>query len=114
MKILVYILLLVFMAGFVGCSDKGQLDETERRGNLIIQALKSFHSKHGTYPASLKALVPDYLPEIPKPTWGLQVWKYSGNHTDFSLGVDESRKTGDGNAHWYRYSGEAHGWQLGD
>lgn len=79
-----------------------------------MNALKRYHADHGQYPATLDDLTPHYLQEIPPPTWGLRTWYYSPNATSFQIGVDESKYTGDGNSHWFRYLGDKHGWQTGD
>ncbi len=36
------------------------------RVDLAAIAAQAFHAEHGVYPASLDALVPDYLPEVPR------------------------------------------------
>ena len=36
------------------------------------------------------------------------------NGKEFTLRVDESVHTGDGNSRWLRYQGEKWGWQIGD
>lgn len=107
------ILLLSFVM-MAGCSGSNGLAETKNHGDQIISALQAFHAKNNRYPSDLKELVPTYLVDVPLPTWGLRTWKYYGDTTDFSLGVDESTSTGDGDSHWFRYMGPKHGWQLGD
>jgi hypothetical protein len=109
----------------VGCAQrhriewhKREIEETKRRGNLIIQAIDAFHLDHKTYPKSLSALSPKYLSEIPQPAWGLKSWKYEttadGKADGFVLRVDESEDTGNGDALWLRYEGRRFGWQMGD
>jgi hypothetical protein len=66
------------------------------------------------YPNSLAELVPEFLDQVPEPTWGLQVWIYGREPSGFSLQVHESSRTGDGNAHWFAYLGQVQGWQMGD
>jgi hypothetical protein len=97
-----------------GCTNDNNLVETERRGDIIVGALKKFHADHGHYPAFLNDLSPQYLNEIPPPTWGLETWKYTPNSTDFYFGVDESTSTGDGDSLWFNYLGDVDGWQTGD
>lgn len=101
----------IFAIAVAGCGD---IEETERRGNAILGALERFNSDHGRYPAALDELQPKYLQEIPTPTWGLRTWKYSSDGAEFQIGVDESTRTGGGDALWFRYLGEKHGWQTGD
>ncbi|MEN8150813.1 MAG: hypothetical protein ABFS86_13400 [Planctomycetota bacterium] len=98
----------------VACSEQADLDETRRRGDRIVSALESYRTTEGEYPTTLEELTPDYLPEIPTPTWGLRTWVYEHLTDGFGLAVHESRRTGDGNAHWYAWLGPEHGWQFGD
>jgi len=98
-----------------GCSDSRQaIKETKQSGNRIIRALEGFRADRGEYPRSLSDLSPRYLQELPLPAWGLRTWKYESDGVEFVLGVDESSRTGDGNAHWLRYQGAKWGWQVGD
>jgi hypothetical protein len=105
----------LFAAAFLtGCSDTKHLEETKQIGNTVVQALEKYRADNGRYPVSLEKLVPAYLFEIPKPTWGLKKWKYeTENKDEFDLRVDESIHTGDGNALWFRYFKDE-GWQTGD
>jgi hypothetical protein len=57
-------------------NDQGALAESKARGAEIVAALESYHGRHGTYPAELAALVPDHLPSVRQPTWGLERWRY--------------------------------------
>lgn len=95
-----------------GCS-RAALKETERRGNQVVTALTRYQTDNGHYPASLEELTPKYLREIPSPTWGLKQWRYENNGSRFTLMVDESHRTGDGDAQYLNYS-DRHGWQLAD
>lgn len=107
--------LVLFGSCVVGCSnEKSLMTATTVSGNTIVEALEKFHNDHGRYPDALTELVPNYLPEIPPPVWGLRKWKYVGNGNDFDIRVDESIHTGDGNALWLRYLGKKSGWQTGD
>lgn len=93
----------------------GSLDETESRGDIIVQALERYHAVHSQYPATLTELCPNYLKRIPPPAWGMRVWQYSRNSAgDFYLAVNEDKNTGDGNSLWFQYLGPVHGWQTGD
>ena len=60
----------------------------------MVGALEAYHSERGTYPPSLDELVPDYLPSVPDPAWGLGRWTYrryagdaAGAPVYFSLAV---------------------------
>jgi hypothetical protein len=89
-------------------------DETIRRGDIIVQALNKYYANHHQYPALLTDLSPRYLEDIPAPTWGLQMWKYTSLPNEFEIGVDESNSTGNGDALWLKYLGPRLGWQTGD
>lgn len=93
----------------------GSIDETKRRGDVIVQALNKYRVDHSQFPAALADLSPKYLANIPEPKWGLRVWKYHRtNAGEFYLGVDESVRTGDGDSLWFQYLGRRDGWQTGD
>jgi hypothetical protein len=99
----------------VGCSSGRQkMAETTQRGNRIVRALEQYHADRGRYPNSLTDLSPKYLREIPPPTWGLRTWQYQSRASDFTLRVDESVHTGDGDSRWLQYMGKQLGWQVGD
>lgn len=42
----------------------------------VIHAVQRYHSAHGAYPETVRALVPAYLSEIPTPTWRLNPGTY--------------------------------------
>jgi hypothetical protein len=90
------------------------LAETERRGTVIVNALEKYYAEHGHYPRFLNELSPQHLEDVPLPTWGMKTWIYSPTRTDFNLQVNETKYTGDGVSHWFRYLGPQHGWQTGD
>jgi hypothetical protein len=92
----------------------GSIDETKRRGNIVIQALVEYHADHSNFPNQIDELVPKYLDEIPRPDWGLRAWTYEPTGTGFILGVNENEHTGDGESLWLRYFGKNSGWQMGD
>lgn len=56
--------------------DEGRLEESKRVGAEVVAGLIAYHSDEGTYPERLDELVPQYLPEVPPPTWGLERWSY--------------------------------------
>jgi hypothetical protein len=109
---IVLLLMLIFIC-VVGCSNS-QLKDTEQSGNKIILALEKYRKDNGGYPKTLSELKPKYLQEVPLPTWGLKAWIYESDTNKFNLQVNETVYTGDGDSHWFRYLGEAHGWQTGD
>lgn len=56
--------------------DEGRLEESKERGADIVAGLESYRARHGTYPEQLQDLVPEYVPRIEEPTWGLERWRY--------------------------------------
>lgn len=36
------------------------------KGKQVVEALKKYKNDHGSYPATLEDLVPDYLPALPR------------------------------------------------
>lgn len=106
--------LLAAAAAASGCSGDSSLDETRAAGDRILAALEAHREKTGAYPATLAKLVPQYLDPLPAPAWGTGKWQYSVEDDGPRLWVDESARTGDGNAHWYGWLGRESGWQLGD
>jgi hypothetical protein len=68
-------------------NDQGPLEESKARGAEVVRALTAYHQDHGTYPEELDALVPDYLSEVPQPTWGLERWRYRRFTPDMVTGA---------------------------
>jgi type II secretory pathway pseudopilin PulG len=56
--------------------DGGRLGESKERGAAIVAGLEAYRAQHGTYPEQLDELVPQYVPRIEAPTWGLERWRY--------------------------------------
>jgi hypothetical protein len=73
--------------------------ETERRMLVTAIALKRFQLRSGRYPADLKELVPDYLPELPVDFMDGQILRYRpiGGETYllYSVGEDGEDNGGD-------------------
>jgi hypothetical protein len=60
--------------------------ESCRRGDEIVAGLEAYRADRGYYPKSLQALVPLYMPSIPKATAGRTRWNYDwGSDQSFSL-----------------------------
>jgi hypothetical protein len=109
------LLLVPLVLCLAGCSSsQTKINETKQRGDQIIRALEQYRADNSRYPTSLTDLSPKYLPDVPSPTWGLRTWQYESDGKEFTLRVDESIHTGDGNSRWLRYQGEKWGWQIGD
>jgi type II secretory pathway pseudopilin PulG len=56
--------------------DESRIEESKERGAIIVEALQRYRGEHGTYPAELHELVPEYAGRIEEPTWGLERWRY--------------------------------------
>jgi type II secretory pathway pseudopilin PulG len=77
-EIVVIVLVLAAGAGVYWWAhrDQGQLEESKERGAVIVEGLEAYRARHGTYPAALEELVPDYAERIEPPSWGLERWRY--------------------------------------
>jgi ABC-type antimicrobial peptide transport system permease subunit len=64
-------------AGFVNDAQRAR---AQKRGEMIVTALEKHKAATGRYPASLDALVPDYIEEIPAPGLGFFT-KYRFHYT---------------------------------
>src|SRR5436190_1477550 len=86
-------------------SSPSVLEETERRGNQVVEGLERFRTDHGTYPDSLQELSPKYMQEVLPPTWGLKTWIYAAERErkGYDLRVHESVHTGNGASHFFAY-----------
>ena len=58
-----------FFAG--ATANRWQTRCTQQRAVEIIEAVEQYEAEHGVYPAELAAIVPDYLPAIPRTCMGL-------------------------------------------
>lgn len=56
--------------------DQGSLEQSKEVGAAIVEGLEMYRARHGTYPATLEELVPEYIPRVEPPTWGLERWRY--------------------------------------
>lgn len=106
---------IVLLLSCIGCmSNRKKLEETRQAGNQIVRALEAYHAEQGKYPPSLEDLTPKFLKEIPRPRWGLRQWIYEPSETSFTLQVNETRRTGDGDSLYYRYFPKDQRWEIGD
>lgn len=86
--------------------------EATRRIVITAIALKRYQLRHGTWPADLKTLVPDFLSEVPRdPVDGLPLRYHTnadGTFTLYSIGSDNTDNGGDPSP-----SGSSLYWQKG-
>jgi len=78
----------------VGCGpswSQSDIEESQRRGDAIIAALRAYRAKHGTYPQALQALVPGYLSQLEPPTVGERKWVYVVDRDGQGCGLEFRR-----------------------
>jgi hypothetical protein len=71
--------LALLIIGFASCTrqwSKADVEETQRRGDLVRSALDQYSFKVGSYPEKLEQLLPTYIAQIPAPTVGKGIWDY--------------------------------------
>ncbi len=81
------------MVNSVGLSarfpDQEEIDETQRRGNVLVERLEAYFDRYGQYPKTLSSLDgnPASSPEL-VPVWDKRQWWYSqrDDGADFELG----------------------------
>lgn len=106
---------IVLLLSCIGCMrNRKKLEETRQAGNQIVRALEAYHAEQGRYPPSLENLPPKFLKEIPRPRWGLRQWIYEPSGTSFTLQVNETHRTGEGDSLYYRYFPKDQKWEIGD
>ena len=70
--------------------DSRLRDETIRRGDSIVKALKAYKAHNGTYPQSMTTLTPHYIEKLPDAIWGTCRWQYrvfeDGQRFDLAVG----------------------------
>lgn len=55
--------------------DVGDIETAKAQGAQIVDALEAYRAAEGSYPETLDALVPGYLPRLDPPAWGME-WEY--------------------------------------
>jgi hypothetical protein len=68
-KVLIFVPIGIFLFGYLylfGGDLIINFNESEKQGNLIIDAIKKYHEDIHEYPQNLDVLVPEYLSEIPE------------------------------------------------
>ncbi len=58
---------------------------TQRQGDQIVEAMEDYRQVEGDYPASLDALIPGYLPALPKPACEWFAYRPGGIGRHFEL-----------------------------
>jgi hypothetical protein len=93
----------VFLGGYNGVFEKSftKLASIETAKRLLVTAiaLKRYHLQHGTYPASLNEMVPNYLKEVPMDPMDGKPLRYrlrpDGDFLLYSVGEDGEDNGGD-------------------
>lgn len=76
--VIVFGLLLVLWGNYVWSRNRETLRTQLREVQPLLTALEAYHQDYGAYPLTLNALVPKYLPEVPKPPFDFEAeWWYS-------------------------------------
>ena len=85
----VLLLLLLLLTGcaplnpFADPPGEGKIsNEALKKLSAVIQALEAYKASRGAYPASLQALVPDYLPVLPLPSSDIHNLRFEYSRTD--------------------------------
>lgn len=72
-----------FLAFFTGGRIMWQQSKVSRhRAEIVIDGLSRYYTDHGTYPESLRDLVPDYLPSVPRSSMGFIPRKFRYSYYD--------------------------------
>jgi len=106
-------LIFVVVAGLDVLETK-RIRDTKSRGSQVVSAIERFRADNGRYPEPLMEIAPKYIPVILQPAWGLKQWRYATKNDAFSLTVDESAKSVDGDAHRLEFSARDRIWHLAD
>lgn len=61
--------------GLDGPSDQ-DIEDAMKQGDIILVAIKEYHTENGAYPSALTDLVPNTLNQIPSPTGKEEFWNY--------------------------------------
>jgi hypothetical protein len=94
-----YFVSLMAIPNYARAGEKAVQTETERQMTLAAIALKRFQLRHGKLPASLDALVPEFLAAVPYDYMSAMPLCYhqkaSGGYALYSVGEDEKDDGGD-------------------
>jgi hypothetical protein len=89
------------------CSERGNIDENEKAGERIVNALYAYKQAYGVFPNTLNDLVPDYLDKIPK-TAGWHDFFYATDPIEsFILDFKAAPRT------YCGYTDKLKGWECG-
>lgn len=56
--------------------SESEIDQAIIQGDIILAAIKEYHTENGVYPSVLTDLVPETIAEIPSPTGTADFWEY--------------------------------------
>jgi hypothetical protein len=104
------IYVLLFGLILFGCSQDESIIASKANGEVIVRALEAYKNDHGIYPLSLNDLTPQYLREIPAPSYGKKEWDYIcvSKDNSYRLFVWGKWIISDG----YMYNDDTHGWET--
>lgn len=87
---------LYFVLSFFGSRTSTDLwsveaqEETSLLAAPLVAAIESYRTDHDKPPATLDALIPDYITDIPSPTVGCGEWSYQPTKRSYELCVESS------------------------
>ena len=101
---------------FAGCGGNAdwtadRIEQSERRGDDVVRALESYHSKNGKYPNALVQLQPEFIRVIAPPLAGRQKWDYVGSDRGYMLSF---RRTDDASSEEFHVTHRSSTWTLVD
>lgn len=74
---------------------------SQERASRIIEALSAYHDRHGVYPETLYALVPESLDALPAPVAGVDEWSYASTEGGTGFVLQFSANRFDTSTAWY-------------
>ena len=94
-----YFMSLMSLPNFMKAGERALEVETERQMMLAVIVLKRFQLRHGQLPASLEAVVPEFLPTVPYDYMSAKPLCYrlksDGGYVLYSVGLDGKDDGGD-------------------
>lgn len=91
--------------------DGPSIEQGRERASELLATLEKYREAHGQYPAVIEALVPEYLPSIPRPAWRYEyTYDACSDGTGYILYFELAGTADD----WCGYSSGAGQWKCTD
>jgi hypothetical protein len=87
--------------------EKRTIRETILIGDAIKNALESYAQLNNEFPEDLNELVPNFLPELKQPQWGMKKWRYNRQSNNYELSVGHNK-----NNYPVLFTASGSGWHL--